>query len=212
MEAQTLSAEVRTKSGKGPARQLRMRGMIPAIFYGPGTEPVKLSVRPDELAKLLTGPYGRNQLIELTFGSTKGLALVRDIAIDPVSRELRHVDLYSVAKDRAVDAVVPFDTTGRSIGAQKGGFIRKPFRSLPVRAFPQDVPASIIVDISPYDIGTAVTVKDLPLPSGVKVTYAEDRRLVFIDAKERKRRDVEEETPAAGAAAPGAAPAAPAAT
>lgn len=32
MEAQTLQAEVREKSGKGPARQLRARGLIPAIY------------------------------------------------------------------------------------------------------------------------------------------------------------------------------------
>lgn len=210
MEPQTLQAEVREKSGKGPARQLRMRGLIPAIFYGPGTEPVKLSVRPNELQKILSGAYGRNQTIELTHGSTKSLALVRDLAIDPVTREILHADFYSVAKDRPVEAVVPFEITGRAIGVQKGGFVRKPFRTLPVRAFPQDVPAAITVDLGPYDIGQVVMVKDLPLPKGVEVTYAQERRVVFIDAKERKRREVEEEAPAPGAAA--AAPAAPAAT
>jgi large subunit ribosomal protein L25 len=211
MEPQTLQAEVRQKGGKGPARQLRTRGLIPAIYYGPGTEPVKLSVSPHELAKALSGSFARNQTIELSIGGAKHLAVVRDLAIDPLSRELRHADFYAVAKDRKVDAVVPFEITGRALGVQKGGAIRKPFRTLPVRAFPQDIPAKVVLDVSPFDIGTIITVKDLPLPKGVEVTYAPERRVLFVDAKERKKRDLDEETPAAGAPAAGAAPAAAAA-
>lgn len=201
MEPQTLSAEVRQKSGKGPARQLRAQGKIPAIYYGPGTEPMKLAVSPLDLEKTLSGEYGRNQLIELAIGSEKKLALVRDLEIDPVTREILHVDFYGVARDRAVDATVPFDSQGRSIGVQRGGFLRKVYRDLPVRAFPQDVPAIILVDISGIDINGVVRVQDLPLPPGVEVRYPAERRLLFIDAKERKRAEEEEAAPAAAAAA-----------
>lgn len=215
MEPMTLQAEVRQKGGKGPARQLRMSGKIPAIYYGPGTEPVKLSVSPHDLEKILSGAFARNQMIELSFGGNKTLAVVRDLAVDPVSREILHADFYSVAKDRKVDAIVPFEMTGRALGVQKGGAIRKPFRTLPVRANPQDIPATVVLDVSPFDIGTIITVKDLPLPKGVECTWPEEKRVLFVDAKERKKRDLDEETaPAAGAPAAGApaaaAPAAPA--
>src|SRR5690606_38842856 len=116
MEPQTLQAEVREKSGKGPARQLRTRGLIPAIFYGPGTEPQKLAVSPLQVEKALLGAYGRNQLIELEVAGEKKLALVRDLAINPASRELRHVDFYAVARDRKVDAIIPLEHEGRSVG------------------------------------------------------------------------------------------------
>ncbi len=199
MEAQTLQAEVREKSGKGPARQLRTRGLIPAIYYGPGTEPQKLAVSPLALEKALKGPYGRNQLLELEIGGEKKLALVRDLAVNPVSRELRHVDFYAVARDRKVDAIVPFETQGRSVGVQKGGFLRKLYRDLPVRAFPQDVPAKIVLDVANLDIAAVVRVQDLPLPQGVEVRYAPERRVLSVDAKERKRAAEEEAeaTPAA---------------
>ena len=65
MDAKTLSAEVREHRGKGPARQLRNRGLIPAVFYGPETETVAISCSPVELERLITGKYARNQLIEL---------------------------------------------------------------------------------------------------------------------------------------------------
>jgi large subunit ribosomal protein L25 len=196
METQTLSAEVRELCGKGPARQLRMRGLIPAIYYGPGTEPVKLTVSPSSLARILGGEYARNQLIELSYGGGNHLALVRDLAVDPASRELLHADFYAVSKERKVETSVPFLTQGRSVGVQRGGSIRKLFRDLPVRAFPQDVPASITLDVGPLDIGEIVRVEDLPLPAGVEVTFAPNRRVLTVEAKEKK---VEEEETAAPA-------------
>ncbi len=189
MEAQTLQAEVREKSGKGPARQLRVRGLTPAIYYGPGTEPMKLAVSPLELQKALSGAYGRNQVLELSLGGETKLALVRDLAIHPVTRAILHADFYAVARDRKVETKVPFEAQGRALGVQKGGFLRKVYRDLPVRAFPQDVPASIVLDVASLDIGGVVRVQDLPLDPGVEVTYPADRRVLFIESKERKAAD-----------------------
>lgn len=200
MEPQTLQAEVRQKGGKGPARQLRMRGLIPAIFYGPGKDPVKLQVSPKALEKLLTGAYGRNQVLELTWGDEKALAIVKDLEVDPVTRRLLHADFYAVAEDRAVQTKVPFETKGRALGVQKGAAMRKLFRELPVRAFPQDVPAAIVLDVTPLDMGAVVKVEDLQLPEGVEVTFSPNRRVLLIEAKERKKAGAagEEEAAAAG--------------
>lgn len=200
MEAQTLSAEVRTKSGKGPARQLRAKGLIPAIFYGPGTETVKLSVSPAKLERMLTGDYGRNQVIELEYDGHKALALVKDLAVDPVDRHILHADFYAVSKDRAVETTVPFHTKGRAIGVQKGGQIRKLFRELPVRAFPQNVPSTITLDVGPLDLGAEVKVADLQLDEGVEVTFPGRRRVLFIEYKEAKVKEGEEEAAAAAPA------------
>lgn len=188
MEPMTLSAEVREASGKGPARQLRMRGLIPAIYYGPGTEPVKLQLSPKDLEKALIGAHGRNQLLELAVGRDKKLALVKDLEIDPVTRRILHADFYSVVRDRAVQTTVPFETTGRALGVQKGAAMRKLFRELPVRAFPQNVPAAIVHDVTPLDLGAVVRVENLVLPEGAEVTFPPNRRVLIIEAKERKKR------------------------
>lgn len=203
MEAQTLSAEVRETRGKGPARQLRMRGLIPAVFYGPGLEPRPITVSPDDVRTLLTTEYRRNQLIELEIaGEDKELAMVKDLAIHPVSRELLHVDFYRVSKDKAIETKVPFEVTGRALGVQKGGTLNKVFRDLPIKARPQDVPASIVVDAGPLDLGAIVTVKDLELPKGVEVTYSPDRRVVLIETKETRGEDSKDAEEATEESAP----------
>ena len=40
-----LTAEVRTGTGKGAARQARRDGYVPGIIYGDGTEPVAIKMK-----------------------------------------------------------------------------------------------------------------------------------------------------------------------
>lgn len=204
MEIQALKAEVRNTRGKGPARQLRMRGLIPAVFYGPGKTTASISVDPIALTKALSGPYARNQLVELNFGSTKELALVRDVAIDPLTRAAIHVDFYAAALDRPVRGEVPFEATGRAVGVQQGGVLRKIYRSLPVTGLPNKIPAKVVVDVTNLDLHQSIKTKDIPLPESVSILFPAERSLVAVTTKEK---ELPEED---GAAAPGAA-AAPAA-
>lgn len=199
MEAVTLQAEVRETRGKGPARQLRMRGLIPAVFYGPGIEPVNLQLDPAPLRKVLEGEYGRNQLLELTFGDTKALAVVKDLAVHPVSRVMLHADFYAAAEDRPIRTKVPFTTRGRALGVQKGAKMNKLFRELPIRAFPQNVPAKIELDVAPLDLGANVTVADLVLDDGVEVTFPPTRRVLNIEVRERKKEEPKEAAEVAAA-------------
>ncbi len=188
MEAQTLKAEVRNGSGKGPARQLRMRGLIPAVFYGPDKKPMNLTVSPLEVATAITGAWGRNQLVELDFGGgKKELAVVRDLAVHPMSRKPLHVDFYSVALDRPVRAKVPFIANGRARGVAEGGVLHKIFRELPVLGPPGAIPTEIVVDVTPLGMHQGIKVKDLALPAGVSVTLPAERNVVIVTTKEKEK-------------------------
>ena len=92
MEKQTLPAEVRTGRGTGPARQLRMKGKIPAVLYGPGGETIALTVDPVALVKTLTTPFRRNQLLEIDIAGQKQFATVKELDVHPLTRAVRHVD------------------------------------------------------------------------------------------------------------------------
>jgi large subunit ribosomal protein L25 len=202
MEKQTLPAEVRTLRGKGPARQLRFGGKIPAVLYGPGGETKSISIDPTLLTKVLTTPYRRNQLIELDISGAKELATVRDLDVHPTSREVRHADFYRVSLDRPAVYEVPVRTTGRSKGVVKGGEIRQHFRTLPVRVVPDKVPSEIVINVENLDMLESVRVKDLVLEAGEIVLPAE-RAVVLCTAEQRKLE--EEPAPGAAAAAPAAA-------
>lgn len=192
MEAHTLTAEAREGRRKGPARRLRRQGRIPAVFYGAGQASTAISLDPREVHQALESAHGRNQLLEIEVDGEKRLALFKELQVHPVSRALLHADLYLVARDRTVQTSVPFEVDGRAVGVQKGGTLRKLFRTLPVEAYPQNVPAAIQLDVSNLDLGAVVTVADLALPEGVEVTYAPSRRVLFIESKERGKTDEED--------------------
>lgn len=214
MQTQTLKAEVRATRGKGPARQLRMKGLIPAVFYGPGKAPANLAVSPLDVTKSIRGEYGRNQVLELELDGKKELAVVRDLAVDPVTRELLHVDFYSVALDRPVRLRVPFIAKGRAVGVAAGGVLHVIAREIPVLGLPTKIPAKIEVDVTSLELHHAIRVRDLAMPEGATIALPPDRPIVSVEAKEKEEvveaavEGAAAAAPAPGAAAPAAAPAA----
>ena len=204
MEAQTLQVEVRGGRGKGPARQLRMAGLIPGVIYGPGGDAVMLSLSPRDLAEVLNTEHKRNVLLKINVAGKEELAMVKELQLHPVSREVRHVDFCRAALDRKVQVDVPFGTTGRAIGVQRGGTLKTVFRTVPVLATPDKIPAQITVDVSRLEQNQAIAVKDLQLPEGVTVPMNPERRLTMV-LEETKAVVEDTEVAAAGPADPAAA-------
>jgi large subunit ribosomal protein L25 len=206
MEPLALTTENRAETGKGAMRRLRAKGLTPAIFYGPGNGAVKLAISPKGLLHALQTPYRRNQVIALDVAGERKLAMVRELQVHPISREIQHVDFYEVDISKTVDVKVPFATEGRAKGVIAGGEIFVVFRELPLRSTPDRIPALIKVDVTNMELGDTMRVKDLALPEGVTAMLDPERSLVSC-AEPRKRPTEEEEAAAAGTATPGAAPA-----
>lgn len=205
MEPLALTTENRAETGKGAMRRLRAKGLTPAIFYGPGKSAVKLAVSPKGLSHALQTPYRRNQVIALEVGGERKLAMVRELQVHPISREIQHVDFYEVDIKKTVEVKVPFATEGRAKGVIAGGEIFVVFRELPLRSTPDRIPALIKVDVTNMELGDTLRVKDLALPEGVSAALDPERSLV--SCAEPRKRPTEEEEAAAAAATPGAAPA-----
>jgi large subunit ribosomal protein L25 len=198
MEKQTLSAEVRTSRGKGPARQLRFKGKIPAVLYGPGGETEAITVDPTALTKSLTGPFAKNQLLELDIAGKKQFATIKDLDVHPVTRAIRHADFYRVSLETPATYEVPLKTTGRAKGVVKGGELRQLFRTLPVRVTPDKVPSEIVLNVENLDMLESIRAKDVQLEHG-ELVLAPDRAVVSVTT-ERKVIAEEEGTPGAAAA------------
>ncbi len=193
MEPVTLQVEVRAGRGKGPARQLRANGQLPAVLYGPGVETTVLSVSPRELEKALTTEYRRNVVLRLDVGGAEHLAMVKELQVHPVTRRPIHLDLYRVSPEREVTTTVPVTTSGRAIGVQKGGKLNVVFREVPVRVAPNKIPAAIDINVAHLDVGDVFKVTELALPEGVTVLLPPDRRLALVSEDRRKAKAASDE-------------------
>src|SRR4030043_1536884 len=165
MERPILTAEIREGVGKEEARKLRARGLIPAIFYGPRSKTIPLTVDPKELTKALQTEAGENVLIDLKIQggdqSDQKVVMVKDIQIDPLHRRTLHTDFYEVVMDEMVTVEVPIHLIGKPEGIKMGGILEQIRRAIQIQCLPGDIPKSIDVDVSPLKIGDSIHVQNI---------------------------------------------------
>ncbi len=188
-EKAVLKAASRQDTGKGVARRLRMAGRVPAVAYGGGMEPTPLSVNPDDVIELFDNPKGKNIVfdVELEDGKVVTDLMVKSYQIDPVRRDLLHVDMFAVDMDREIVALVPVKAVGRSAGVKAGGILSTLRPDVHIKAKPGEIPAVIEVDVTDLNPGQTILAADLTLPEGVEPGYKANYGLLTIVMPRKKK-------------------------
>ena len=165
MERPVLSVEVREGSGKEKAKKLRMRGLIPAVFYGPRSQPTSLVVDAKEFAKTLRTEAGENVLIDLDIRkgdqSDRKVVMIKDIQVGPLEKMPLHTDFYEVAMDELVTVEIPIRLIGKPEGTKMGGILEQVRRAIQIQCLPGDIPKSVDIDVSSLKIGDAIHVQEI---------------------------------------------------
>lgn len=156
-----LKAVKRDDTGKGSARRARAEGLVPAIVYGQGMEPISISVNRREFVTALQTDAGMNVLLNLDVDGSTTTALTREIQTDPVRGTLLHADFVKIDLKQEVEVEVPVHVVGEAPGVKEGGVLEHPLFTLHVRCLPTNVPESIDADISGLNIGDSLRVSEL---------------------------------------------------
>jgi large subunit ribosomal protein L25 len=175
-----LKGEPRTDRGKGAARRLRAKGLVPAVVYGHGMEPIHLSVDARELLHLLHTDAGTNVLVDLHVDHDQVLAIPREIQRDNIRGKFIHVDFLQVARDENITVEVPVHLVGESRGVKEGGVVEHHLWTLQVECLPQDVPPSIEADISDLGINDSLKVAELSAPQRSTILTSQDEVVVSV--------------------------------
>ena len=165
MQRPVLTAEIREGVGKEKAKKLRLKGLIPGIFYGPRTQTIPLVIDSKALAKALQTEAGENVLIDLDIRkgpqSDRKVVMLKDIQVDPLQRVTLHTDFYEVAMDEMVTVEVPVHLVGKPEGTKVGGILEQVRRVIQVQCLPGDIPKSIDIDVSALNIGDSIHVQEI---------------------------------------------------
>ena len=168
MSEVTLVAESGRTIGSRSSGRVRNEGRIPAVVYGHGIDPLSVSINRKELRAALHTDAGTNAVINLEVGSDSHLTIVKDLQRHPVRNEVIHVDFLVVNRNEIVTVDVPINLTGESQAVKEAtGTVDQQLYTLTVNTTPTNIPNEISVDISDLQIGDAIRVGDLKLPSGV---------------------------------------------
>ena len=191
MSESKIAAVSRTEFGKGAARRTRRAGLVPAVLYGHGTDPVHLSMPGHEVLLALRVA---NAVLEVAIdGGTAQLALAKQVQRDPIRGDIEHVDLVIVRLGEKVTVEVALIVVG-SVPPDRMVLMDQQTISLEVEA--THIPTSVAIDITGLQIGDSIAAKDLTLPEGaVFPGQPEDLMLSVVATPSQEALDAELDGP-----------------
>lgn len=197
-EQKNIETKPRKGGNKNDARRLRREGMIPAVLYGAGLEPLTISVDPKQMKRILASEAGHNSIFDLSAGGDAGKAMIVDWQSDPIKGNLLHVDLKRIAMNVKLTVSVPVHLKGEAPGVKlQGGILEQMVREIEIECLPADIPSHIDLDVSALAFGQTLRVSDLPHSDNVKFITDENQAIAHVTAV----KEVTTAAPAEGAEA-----------
>lgn len=189
MEKTVLKAQARSATGKKAAKDFRNKGIIPANVYKAGKPAISLTVSGEELEEIIHTKAGENVIITLKISGLDSAGdktvVIKEIQREPIKNGVLHVDFGEISLTEALKVDVPLSTHGEPVGVKvDGGILEHVIRELHIECLPTAIPEKIEVEVSEMKIGEAIYIKDIKIPSGVKVLN--DPELIALIVKAPK--------------------------
>ena len=164
----------------GSSNSLLVKGLVPGIIYGKGTEPTKIALEDKLLKKLMgTGSF-YSTIINLDVEGKKEKILPKQLQYHPVTDQLIHFDFLRVLETTKVNVEIPveFLNQDKCPGLKKGGVLNTVRRLVELTCNASNIPSKLEFDLIESEIGDAVKISNMQLPEGVVPTIS-DRDFVI---------------------------------
>ena len=194
MSEQVITVHRREQTGVNASRRVRSAGAIPAVVYGAGRDSVSISVDRKTVLELLRKEGSDNAVFLLKLEDTgkERHAMIRDMQVNPTTREIVHIDFLRLVMDQPVRVTVQVELIGTPVGVkQEDGVLDFVTRELEVECLPGDIPQKIEADVSGLHIGQHLEASQLDLPA--KVTLLDDATRVIASVTAPRRVEEAEE-------------------
>lgn len=173
-----IAAESRTEFGKGASRRTRRAGLVPAVLYGHGTDPVHVTLPGHDLMLALKTA---NALLSIELDGTSQLVLPKQVQRDPIKGFIEHADLLIVRRGEKVTVDVAIVLVG---DAAPDTLVSMENPSVPLEVEATHIPSSVEVSIQGLPAGSQIHARDLVLPEGAALSVDEDLMIINISAQQ----------------------------
>ena len=178
-ETPTLDAKKRDRLGSRFAKRERAAGLLPAVIYGHGAEPMSVTI--NEKAMLTALKHGSHVVNVRVEGGATDTCLVKDLQFGYLGDNVIHVDLARVNLDEIVTVNVALHFVGTPEMAKKAGnIVTHDLAQLEVRCKVRDIPEEVRVDLSLVMHGMTLSLGDVKLPQGVTPSLPTDHIICRI--------------------------------
>lgn len=162
----------RTEFGKGASRRTRRDGLVPAVIYGHGENPIHISLPARELGIALKSS---NVLLDIDLGDHVELTLPKSIVRHAIKGTLEHIDLIIVRRGERVVVSVPVHTSGEY---DRDGILEHNHNSIEVETEATAIPNFLELDMTGLQAGSSLHASDVKLPAGV--TLISDPKMIVV--------------------------------
>ncbi len=183
-----LKASDRDVVGK-KVKNLRKKGIIPAVLYGQGEGSKNISVKYLEFRNVYA-EAGENAIIELEIDGKIVPTLIYDTQLEHMSGNFSHVDFLQVNMNEDVEADIPLEFIGESAAVKaNGGILIKNLDEVSVKCLPSELPSKFEIDISVLaTFEDQIKIGDIKVSAGVEIL---DDKEAVIAVVERPRTEEE---------------------
>ncbi len=176
-----LVAQERKDFKKSTLKTLRNDGEIPAIVYGREINTKSIFIKNIDLRKVIRD-VGRNGIISLNLNEKSKNVILRDYQNNPVTKDILHVDFLQVDKHTEIDTSVSVILKGTSNGEKVGGIAKQLLHELNITAKVNDIPDSIEIDITNFEIGHTVQIADIKKDySNCTFKHEDEETIMMVD-------------------------------
>lgn len=209
-----LTLEVIVRGTESP-EDLRKKGVIPAVFYGPKEKATAVAIDGRSLERVW------KQAGETTIITLKGIGkdkdtLIHDVQFHPVTGALLHADFYVLEEGKKIKIDVPLEFIGAAPAEKEGHIITKVMHEIEIEVAPKELPQHLNVDLSTLaKVGDHITADQIALPPSATLITDKHEIVASVTAYVEEKAEIEpapvteiigEKEKAAEAAAEGAAP------
>lgn len=182
MEKIVINAEKRTVTGK-QVGALRRAGKLPGVIYGNKVDPIAITMDLKQSTHILNNAT-TSSIIQIDLEGVEFATLVRERQKDYLKNRFIHIDFQAVSQTEKIKAEVGIEFIGIAPAVKDfSGVIVEGITAIEVEALPKDLPERFVVDISQLgEIGDAIYVKDLSIPSNVDVLSTLEDMIVMVSA------------------------------
>jgi large subunit ribosomal protein L25 len=172
MATTEFKASARSGVGKGAARALRRKGLVPAVIYGNKEPPLPIALGYHETHRRIYAGGFLSHVITLDVDGAKHRVIPRDYQLDPVSDVPLHVDFLRIGSDSRlnVEVHVAFVNAEQSPGLKRGGTLNIVRHTVELSCPADAIPEQIEVDLAEADIGDSLHISAVKLPKGIQPT------------------------------------------
>ena len=156
----TLNSQVRNTVGKNTSHKVREQGFVPSVIYGRGMNTLPVQIDRRDVENMMRSG-DTNSLLTLSIGGEPYTALIKEIQVDPITKEVMHIDFQKVTQDQKIIAKVPIVLSGKHYVERGNATLQQQMKEVEVQCFAGNIPKKFEFDISGFKPGDTLKIADM---------------------------------------------------